>query len=1780
MREILFVRVALGSILILAASPCLSAEPPTTNEASKYLNAVREFADNVLKYGRDTYGPKHTPLFVDGLNIHTHEPVEWIAPNGDRWILSNLASQQNLFRTLDGLTAITGDPKYKQAAVDAIKYAFENLRSPNGFLYWGGHSAYDAMADKSCGRGIHEFKSLYPYYELMWEVNPRVTRQFIESFWSGHVLDWSNLHMDRHCYNMTQPLRRPWDYEYKEGPVFFGGHGFDMIHAASDLFYAAAWLTKLSGDQVPLVWGKRLAQRYVEARNPKTGISPLGFNAKLTSHTYDFPHPNFSNQAIWADNQYYYMPTPGVIVSPITRVWLCQLLLSETSGSAGEDFMKWAHDELTAIGKRCYDKQKNVYVPISEDGTSREGYVCADNGPLGPKGSKLMALPAIPYDFLAYAAAYRITQDKFMWDMARSIALGNRYGDIAASPTEEPHLNYDSSTADPYGLLGFLELYRASGNATVLRMAQHVADTMLAERFRKGFFVGGDNLVFSRFDAIDSLALLHLYAAAKGRTDVQIPRAWCGTSFFDCPYRHKEEVIDNMIYAQTEAFLPLSLQEAAAMGNLGLVESLIEKEIDVDGVEDTFRKTALHYASINGHREIAELLLANGADVNAKDSFPGATPLHYAADKGYKEIVELLLAKGADVDAKRGYPAGDTPLHSAARAAHSEIVELLAEKGADVNAKNEEGRTPLHLAALQGHMEIVQSLLDHGANVNAADNRGVTPLILARRRGHAEVVELWMKAAEKQKAIDEKKTIEEGPPAQISIHEAAQSGSMERIAALLKQGAAINAKDAKGMTPLLLAISGKHPEVARFLIDAGADVNTPNRQGLSPLLAAVGSGDAETVRLLLGKGANVNAKHARTGYTALHWAIMMDSEKLTKLLLAAGADVRAKGNSGETVLDVAAYGASPAIGELLAAHGAEITSLHTAAYLGDLARVQAFVDGGVAVDEKRDMSERTALYCAAAGGRTQVVDYLIGRGSRVDIQDRMGQTPLHFAAHAGHMGVVQVLLDRGADADTKDGRGRTAKDLSQEAGHTEIVDLLNKRLLTPASIDKNQPGKRTEAIDANQPTRLLFNAVKAGDIDQVKEQIANGADVNAKDSTGRMPIHYAAANNNKAITECMGALAVRPGSFEGKELEKVKRLLSEGLNANARPEAGNTLLHYAAQTGYVYVAAYLIVHGATVDVKNESGHTALDAALQWREPTMALLLLDAGAAATEKGRRDILLQAAGQTGRYGNGRARYENSNQMAGASGRSDSQHDIAISKTLAVNACIQGDVVPITVTVDNRGRQDESTKAILSDDKVVLSVRQVKLGASDRNGSEGTPDLVFDPENIGRNVFGQQVSIGGDVNGDGFGDVLIGAWGWENNRGRAYLYFGGPQMDPVADVIFTGKREGDGFANQSGVFGDVNNDGYDDVVIGAIGVANGGVHDGYVNVYFGGPHMDSIADITLYPPDAGRRGGFGFVASGDIDKDGYCDIVVGEPWSKRVSLFWGGDPMSTSTNVVFECTDNAFPFSHRMAVGGDVNGDGYNDIIIGAREGDSNTPGRAYLYCGSSKQKMDTDCDCFFRGETPRSNFGSAVDIFDIDNDGYDDVIIAARFAARGRGRVYVYWGGADFDGSEPGVVFECNDVSWMGEYLQAGHINGDLYGDILVGGWLYPGGQYRHGRAYVFCGNSKDAIDTDCDYVFEGEGRTEDWFGAKLGIGDVNNDGYPDALIGAWGANHWAGRAYLFYGPFSATTNITFSWDTTNASIGKHTLKVEIPPVPGEQNTEDNVKTVTIEVKAMEP
>jgi len=729
-------------------------------------------------------------LFVDGLNVNTHEPVKWITADGEEWVLSNLASQQNLFRTLDGLTRITGDPKYKQAAMEAIKYAFENLQSPSGLFYWGGHSAYDAQADKLCGRGTHELKGFYPHYKLMWEVNPNVTRQFIEAFWAGHILDWSSLSMNRHHYEMSKPLKRSWDYEYDPAPVFEGG-GFSPSSTGSDIYYAGAWLSSFTGEKKPLTWSKRLAYRYVETRHPNTGISARVFTGtgvqsndevlgKLKPVPYTFPWQGHANRALWQSHFGYDTPSPGTMVNRVTAPWICQLMLGELLGNDGKEFIQWSLEELTAWGKVAYRKEDNTFVPMCYDGTVVEGYVCKEDCPLGLKGSRLEAVPLKITELWAYTLAYCLTKDAFMWEMARNIALANDCGDLGAIVDDQPKLNLQTDLSDPYAMMVFLELHRRIGKEAFLKMAQRVGDNILAHRLYKGLVSPEGQYTFTKFDSIDPLALLHLHVAFIENKSLNVPKIWPGTSFLEEAYRSKDPVDDNqLIYSLKGVSEPTrSLQEAAAEGDAETVKSMIAQGVDVDRREDSFYRTALHRAVMSGHAEVAKLLIDAGARLDAKSG--DSTALHYAAENGNKEIVELLIAKGANINAVRRD--GHTPLYSAAQGGHKDVMALLITHGADINVQRDAlKRTLLHEAAIKGQKELVQLFLTHGADVNAKDSRDRTPLFLALRGGRKEVLPL-----------------------------------------LLAHGADVNAKARSGITPLDLAKQRGYTEVVELLRKHGA----------------------------------------------------------------------------------------------------------------------------------------------------------------------------------------------------------------------------------------------------------------------------------------------------------------------------------------------------------------------------------------------------------------------------------------------------------------------------------------------------------------------------------------------------------------------------------------------------------------------------------------------------------------------------------------------------------------------------------------------------------------------------------------------------------------------------------------------------------------------------------------------------------------------------------------------------------------------------------------------
>ena len=913
----------LVAILLCQLSVCLANERLDPNDPNRYLNAVREFADNVLKYGRDNYGPKHTPLFVDGLNIHTHEPVKWIAPNGDRWILSNLASQQNLFRTLDGLTRITGDPKYKQAAMDAIKYAFENLRSPNGLIYWGGHTAYDAGADKPCGRGIHEFKGFFPYYQLMWEVDQQATKQFIQAFWSGHILDWSNLAFDRHCYDMNKRLIEPWDYEYKGGPVFFNSNGASFHGTASDLIYAAGFLGKFTGDREPLVWASRLAYRYVETRDPNTGIAAYVFTGQLgevpkyqelkdnglnTTGKVFFPY--FLTAGDPDIRRYCYNSctvSPGIPYSIDTCPWIGTLLVGEMTGSGDNNLIQWSVEELTAWGRICYRKQDNSWVPMLTNGTPLEGVVIKKGDNFGPEGTVVKAVPAIPMDFWAYALAYRLTGDSFMWEMARNIALGCRFGDIGTPEGAAAGLKRYTDCFDPYALMGFLELYKTTKYNIFLRFAGQIGNNILTSRFHDGFFIPTGKYEYLKFDNPESIALLHLYAANISR-HFEIPTMWPGQGFFECGYRYKDVLDDiSLIYSLTDSpELPLSLQEAATNGDIGMVKSLIREGANINARENGFFNTPLHCAAMGGHKEVVELLLVNGADVKARNSYT-CTPLHYAAQSS-RDIVELLVAHGADINATTSL--GEAPLQYAANAGQKDIVDLLTQKGAPV--------TNLYIASYMGDLEKEEAFLSKGADINALDGHGYAPLHYAVRNNQRRAVELLIaKGADIDLKNWEGKT---------SFRIAVNRGQKDIVEFLLNKGTDINTTDSTGITPLYRAAQNGQKDMVELLIEKGADLNAKRNNGQTALFAAINSRQKDIAKLLIEKGADVNLAN-NAGLTPLHIAAGYGQSDIAELLINKGANINAKSKSGLTPLKLAVrLGLRPGcteVSELLRKHGAK-----------------------------------------------------------------------------------------------------------------------------------------------------------------------------------------------------------------------------------------------------------------------------------------------------------------------------------------------------------------------------------------------------------------------------------------------------------------------------------------------------------------------------------------------------------------------------------------------------------------------------------------------------------------------------------------------------------------------------------------------------------------------------------------------------------------------------------------------------------------------------------------
>jgi cytohesin len=185
-----------------------------------------------------------------------------------------------------------------------------------------------------------------------------------------------------------------------------------------------------------------------------------------------------------------------------------------------------------------------------------------------------------------------------------------------------------------------------------------------------------------------------------------------------------------------------SLLEAAAQGNIAVLETSIADGKKISKIADAQGFTALHLAARNGHKDTVAFLLKCGLPIEAR-SKDGFTPLHVAANSGHLELVKYLVKNGAHLNSKSDN--GLTPLHMATSGDHAAIVEYFILQGAPINEKDSFGFTPLHISAYYGIEKTTDVLLEYGADCTVRNIKGETPAKVAINNDQHRVAGLFMR---------------------------------------------------------------------------------------------------------------------------------------------------------------------------------------------------------------------------------------------------------------------------------------------------------------------------------------------------------------------------------------------------------------------------------------------------------------------------------------------------------------------------------------------------------------------------------------------------------------------------------------------------------------------------------------------------------------------------------------------------------------------------------------------------------------------------------------------------------------------------------------------------------------------------------------------------------------------------------------------------------------------------------------------------------------------------
>jgi hypothetical protein len=403
--------------------------------------------------------------------------------------------------------------------------------------------------------------------------------------------------------------------------------------------------------------------------------------------------------------------------------------------------------------------------------------------------------------------------------------------------------------------------------------------------------------------------------------------------------------------------------------------------------------------------------------------------------------------------------------------------------------------------------------------------------------------------------------------------------------------------------------------------------------------------------------------------------------------------------------------------------------------------------------------------------------------------------------------------------------------------------------------------------------------------------------------------------------------------------------------------------------------------------------------------------------------------------------------------------------------------------------------------------------------------------------NMVSAQLGFGAlarDINSDGFGDIIAGAPGYTNGEageGALMVYLGsssGPSSTP--DQIVESNIAGAGIGRMVIDGGDINSDGYTDILVGAPAYDNGQTNEGAVFIYYGssgglGTSTYDIIESNIAFEEFGTDDGYALASAGDVNNDGYDDIIVGDlnwydgvDYVGRAMVYPGSVSGIVSTPLtIFTGTSLALNFGSAAASVGDVNSDGYDDIIVSGEQGNV-----IQLYHGGASGPDTTP-----EWTSADNDLGWTLDAGDVNGDGYIDIIAGSA----GDDQIGAYYGSATGFPNAPDWVHYDNGISDSNQgWLTVGDANNDGYDDVLVGSGstlditAYTGGW---GGVFLYHGSPYGLVGV-ADWFTGGDPYVE--FGYSVSLGDVNNDGFDDAVVGAplyVNGESDEGRVYLYYG-----------------------------------------------------